>query len=315
MPRICYSFCWLLLLTCNLSRAAQPKAESEALLTSKRWLIIACGLPGDEEHRVRLTETCRTLISRCDDLGVAQSNLVVLAGDQRMQQELPTFDGTHEVCNSVRLKNAITKVSQASSSDDSCWIMLLGHGHLYDRESKFNVEGKDVDQHEFALWLDELPHREQVVWVTTPVSGFWIRPLSKPDRVVITATEADLEYTGTEMPYSLAATIANENGELRDIDNDGDLTLFDLYICTALHVAAQFALSESLQTEHSQLDDNGDQRGKELQARFLELAADPVVMPTGDASPTAEDLAQNKAPFRVPPATDGYRSQLIKLRP
>ena len=55
----------------------------------------------------------------------------------------------------------------------------------------------------------------------------------------------------------------------QDFDKDGRLTLFDLYVATAKEVAQNYATNEQLATEHSQLDDDGDGVGHEIQNAFL----------------------------------------------
>ena len=95
---------------------------------------------------------------------------------------------------------------------------------------------------------------------------------------MISATDADLEFTGTEMPYALANVLSgNSEKALEDIDQDGSLSLLDLYLATALEVHATFRRLERLQTEHAQIDDNGDGVGREIQDPYI-----PVVVVEGD---------------------------------
>ena len=113
--------------------------------------------------------------------------------------------------------------------------------------------------------------RERVIMLTMPVSGFWLKPLRAPNTVLISATEADLEITATEMPYALADVVSGGEQEqaLEDIDGDGQLSLHDLYLAVSLEVHGRFKSMERLQTEHSRLDDNGDGVGKEIQISYL----------------------------------------------
>ncbi len=56
-------------------------------------------------------------------------------------------------------------------ADGTCWIVILGHAHLYGTKSQFNVLDTDFDQKEFGEWLKPLPCAEQVVIMTTPIYG------------------------------------------------------------------------------------------------------------------------------------------------
>ena len=48
-----------------------------------------------------------------------------------------------------------------------------------------------------------------------------------------------------------------------DVDGDGKLSLFDLYVVVAKEIAQSYATAELLATEHQQLDDDGDGVGHE----------------------------------------------------
>jgi hypothetical protein len=311
-----FAFVFLSAFTCAVSFAQSNGVE---VVSSKRWLLLGCGLPGDEMHRERLTTACSQIIDSIDQIGVSTSNLVVLVGDQQMHEQLARRGLKIELCTKELLQQSIAHISQHSNSHDECWIILLGHAHLYDRTSQFNIAGPDVDQKEFAAYLEKLPNIQQVLWLTFPVSGHWIKPASSPNRTVITATEADLEFTGTEMPYSLAKAISRTESILKDVDGDNRLTLFDLYVSSSLHVADQFLKQERLQTEHSLLDDNGDGRGTELQASYLkqklESSLDPP--PEGDTALQNVTASISAVPKQspIPSGSDGWLSQRILLRP
>src|SRR5204863_2198779 len=88
--------------------------------------------------------------------------------------------------------------------------------------------------------------------------------------VVISATEADLEVNETLFAAALADVLTTPpEGADFDADRDGKRTLFDLYIAIARNIVARYLDEELLPTEHSQLDDNGDGRGTEVQIDYL----------------------------------------------
>ena len=87
---------------------------------------------------------------------------------------------------------------------------------------------------------------------------------------MISATEVDWEINETEFPHELARVLSSppETKEF-DIDQDGSITLFDLYVTVARNLAQSYVEREFIATEHSLLDDNGDGRGTEVQFDFL----------------------------------------------
>ncbi len=306
-----------------------------------RWVLIACGLPGDDVHRPRLTEACRQIMAGAQSvLGAKPEQIRVLAGDEAMRKELATDAIDVGVCTKDSMPKTLAELGKLAKQEDGCWVFLLGHSHLYGLESQFNVSGPDFHQEEFAQWAESLHCQEQVFWLTMPVSGFWIKPLANDSRVIITATEADLEFTGTEMPYVLGnhLTAGGEYYQLEDVDEDGTLSLLDLYLGVNLEIDATFKTLDRLQTEHAQLEDNGDGRGKEVQQTYLpvieeepeeaEQADEPTDEEASDEDEAddeeEEELAEETPinPFGVRPQVttrfesnmDGYRAQRILLR-
>ena len=123
---------------------------------------------------------------------------------------------------------------------------------------------------DFAKLFADLKAREQVFCMTTPTSGYYIKPLAAKGRVVISATETDWETNETEFPHELARVWSSPpEAKEFDIDQDGTITLFDLYVTVARNLAQSYLERELLATEHPLLEDNGDGRGTEVQIDFL----------------------------------------------
>ncbi len=104
--------------------------------------------------------------------------------------------------------------------------------------------------------------------MTTSASGFTLKPLAATGRIVITATEADLEVNETLFPHALADVLA-EPPEGIDRDKDGKVSIFELYLAVVAKVIQQYVDDENLPTEHAKIDDNGDGHGSELQESYL----------------------------------------------
>ncbi len=262
-------------------------------LTDKpiRWLLVICGMPGDEPHREQLTKAMRQIaIEGAEVFGIAAGQRIVLAGDAEMVASLEPQFLNCEVANAESIERAITSLARQLGPRDSCWVFVLGHANLYGKNSYLNIEGKDISQNDFAkafapLQLeasahsDTEPSPERVVWICSPVSGQWLKPLAKTGCVLISATEAGAELTATEMAYALGDVLAGEaeHQELTDIDHDSKLTLLDLYLAVNIEITSRFVALEYIQTEHAQLDDDGDGRGRELQTEYL--PTDPLAPP------------------------------------
>ena len=164
----------------------------------------------------------------------------------------------------------VAEVKKAIRPEDGLWVICLGHCHHDGRQAWWNLPGPDISAAEFGKLFADLTCREQVFVMTTSLSGYFVAPLSRRDRVVIAATEADAETNETTFP-AVFAQILTSGLTLadHDVDKDGKLTLFDLYVVVAKEIAQNYASAEQLATEHQQLDDDGDGVGHEVQNAYL----------------------------------------------
>ncbi len=253
--------------------AAAPRAApadpalKEYVPPKKRHALILCGHPGDAEHVKSFTETVRKLRDGlAKTLAIPPERQYILFGADR-PKDLPGASGpaTREA---VIAK--IAEVQKTVTAEDGLWVICLGHCHHDGRQSWWNLPGPDINAAEFGKLFASVACREQVFVMTTSLSGYFLSPLSRPGRVVITATEADAETNETTFPAFLAQFLAGGlNPADHDVDKDGKLSLFDLYVVVAKEIAQNYASSEQLATEHQQLDDDGDGIGHEPQNTYL----------------------------------------------
>jgi len=160
------------------------------------------------------------------------------------------------------IRQAFAELSKKLGPDDSLWVFTLGHGNYDGRRAWFHVAGRDPSHEDFGRWLSELRCREQIFWLTQASSGWFVKPLAKPGRIVIAASAADDESNETEFPLALAEVIARPLKTL-DVDQDGRLSVAELFTAVVQEVASRFKNGNRLQTEHAQLDDDGDGYGSE----------------------------------------------------
>jgi hypothetical protein len=200
--------------------------------------------------------------------GFAPSEVLVRFGDRAKDGDGPALAGARGLSDRAGLEADAADLRQRLRPDDSLWVIVLGHAHFGGRHSHLNLPGPDLDERAFARLFEGLGAREQVFVIATPASGFFLKPLAAPGRVVITATEPDREVNETIFPLALADTLAAPPGGT-DRDKDGSISVFELYLAVVTDVMKRYADAENLPTEHAQLDDNGDGRGTELQLDIL----------------------------------------------
>ena len=137
------------------------------------------------------------------------------------------------------------------------WLVLMGHGTFDGRSAKFNLRGPDLSERDLAQWL--LPVTRPVAVIdTTACSSPFLKALSGPERVVISATKSGFELNFAYLGGALAKAIVDPNA---DLDKDGQTSLLEAFLTAADEVTAFYKSQGRIKTEHALLDDNADGLG------------------------------------------------------
>ena len=276
-----------------------------------RRALIVCGLPGDDEHRKLYADAVeklrKALAGRC---GFAASEILIRSGDARPAGDGAATAGAGGPSSREGIASAVVELRRRLTPDDTLWVIVLGHGHYDGRHSHLNIPGPDLDERGFARLFEGLKAREQVFWITTSASGFFLRPLTGAGRIVVTATEPDQEVNETLFPLSLADVLASPPEGI-DRDKDGQISVLELYLAVVTDVMKRYVDAEDLPTEHARLDDNGDGRGSELQEDYLppELGGRPIAAPGSGAG----SGAQGPAAPAIKAGADGARASKVRV--
>jgi len=195
----------------------------------------------------------------------------------------------------VRLQEALGKHSQPTTAP--LWLVLIGHGTFDGRVARFNLRGPDLSARDLAAWLKPIP-RPLAVINTTSASAPFLRELSAPGRIVITATKSGFEHNYARFGQYLAEEIAEPQA---DLDKDGQTSLLEAFLTASNAVAAFYTAAGRLATEHALLDDNGDGLG---------TPADWFrgIRPVQKARPPARSAASAAGA-----TLDGYRAHQLPL--
>lgn len=154
-----------------------------------------------------------------------------------------------------RLRETLAKQSPQTTA--ALWLVLVGHGTFDGNVARFNLRGPDVSAADLAEWLKPMD-RPVAVIDTTSASAPFMKELSSPGRVVITATKSGFEHNYARFGQHLAEAIANPQA---DLDKDGQTSLLEAYLTASHAVGAFYTAAGRLATEHALLDDNGDTLG------------------------------------------------------
>jgi hypothetical protein len=256
-----------LALAASIAAARAEPAEQ----TGARHALIVCGLTGDAPHRALFGQTIETIYGALTTHhGFAPDHVTVFWSEPKAAGDGSALSASRGPATREALAETTASIVKALQPQDALWVFVLGHAHFDGKNSWLNLPGPDLNQADFGGLFMAAACQEQVFFMTTSASGFFIKPLSKSGRIIITATEADREVNETIFPHKLAAALAAPPPYAEfDIDGDGRLSLLDAYLWSARETAQEYATEMLLATEHAQIDDNGDGRGTELQSQFL----------------------------------------------
>lgn len=147
--------------------------------------------------------------------------------------------------------------TQPRSGTEPLWIVLLGHGTFDGHEAKFNLRGTDLSAGDLASLIEPF-ERPVIIIAAFSSSGAFLAPLSKRSRIVVTATRSGAENNFSRLGKYLSESIADPAA---DLDHDGQTSLLEAWLSATRKVADFYKSEGRLATEHSLLDDNGDQHG------------------------------------------------------
>ncbi len=212
-----------------------------------------------------------------------------------------------------RPSSDVTKVQEILAGQQQetvtpLWLILIGHGTYDGRTAKFNLRGADLSANDLADWLKPL-HRPIAIIDTSSSSAPFLKALSAPGRVVITATKSGFEQNYTRFGQYLAEAIVDPKA---DLDKDGQTSLLEAFL-SASHAVSQFyAGAGRLATEHALLDDNGDGLGTPAEwfrgIRPVQKASDGAALDGYRAHQLC--LLPSPAEAALPPELRAKRDQL-----
>ena len=231
-----------------------PRAASAQAVPQTHVLIIS-GASGEPRFATTFHAEAMALRAAATKTGVPDSLIVYLAED-------PTSDPQAISGRSNRegVTQAIEKIAARARPDDQVLILLLGHGSADNDVARFNVPGADLTDADFARLLDRLS-RQTVAFVNAAsASGDFIKSLSGPNRVIVTATKSGFERNETLFGQHFVAAYATEGA---DTDKDGRVSLLEAFTYARREVVREYEQSNRLQTEHAMLDDDGDGVGRD----------------------------------------------------
>lgn len=242
-------------------KVTPPKTQNPP---AKKWAVILVGLAGDDDHRIMFNKTVSVWRKWLkESLQLPDEQVIVLdasdapVGEVDQQNLESVTDPKKSTISRESIRETFLNLKSQVTERDSFWLFTLGHGNHDGKRGWFHVPGPDPSDEELGRWLSEIYCQEQVLWLTHSGSGWFIKALSRPHRIVITATSADDEFNETEFPDALA-TVSQMPLQPLDLSADGRISVAELFVAITKEVANRFKSDNRVPTEQAILDDNGD---------------------------------------------------------
>ncbi|HZV35876.1 MAG TPA: hypothetical protein VFB72_14970 [Verrucomicrobiae bacterium] len=214
---------------------------SHAQTNEQRTLVLVIGAPGEPEY--------------AEQFAAAASLWKAAARKGGLQTEvIGQNDSTNEDDRTRLLRMLATEVWKPAGE---LWLVFLGHGTFDGKTAKFNLRGPDISSDDLAAALKPC-RRPLVVVQCASASGPFLKSLSAPGRVIITATRSGYEVNATRFGEYMARAIRDSAA---DLDKDGQVSLLEAFLMASRQVEQFYKNQGRLMTEHALLDDNGDGLG------------------------------------------------------
>jgi hypothetical protein len=186
-------------------------------------------------------------------LGIPDAGIVWLGEDS--VSKVPRYRGQ---ATKVNIERTFQQLAERAGANDQIAIVLIGHGSGDGADTKISLPGPDLSARDFAQLLGRFTKQRVAFINLTSASGDMLPILSAPNRVVITATKSAFERNESHFGEFFVRAFASDGA---DTDKDGRISLLEAFRYATTETKRLYENETRLQTEHAQLDDDGDKTG------------------------------------------------------
>jgi len=253
-----------------------PRAAS-----ADNYALVVTGASGGDAYAKKYDGWRRAFVSTLrDKFAYPADHVVVLAEKAEPGVSVATRE---------QVQRTLTELRARLTKDDLLVVLLIGHGTLAEsasgEDAKFNLVGPDLTASEWAGLLKPLVAR--LVFVdTTAVSFPFLRRLSAPGRVIVTATDSSAQEFETVFAEWFVKSLSEMAA---DTDKNGRVSMLEAFTYASAAVRRWYDEHNQLPTERPLLDDDGDGVGREAlnggadgslaRGTYLQVGGEPVDAP------------------------------------
>jgi hypothetical protein len=249
----------------TLPATQQKPAIKKATVDPNKFALVVAGVGGEDGYTRKFTAQATRLYEiLTNQLGFAEKNVFLLtetvssAGPEDGARESDVVPSRKATAEEVR--KALATIKSAANTESLVLVVLIGHGAVDNQVPKFNLVGPDLSAKDYSQLLGALPNKKTIFVNCSSSSGDFVKPLSAPNRIVITATRSGNEQNATVFADHFIAAFADNAA---DADKNGRVSLLEAFNYATKLTADWYKEKNRLATEHALIDDNGDGTGHE----------------------------------------------------
>ena len=229
-----------------------------------RFLLVIGGLGGDPYYRELFRRWGGNFVQIAQrDLGIPQACITFLADTSpapAAQSDLPQSGPNQGVAvdgqpRKERILAELSSMASRSRPDDLVVVFTIGHGTARDGDARFNIPGPDLTPDQLAQALSAFDDRQVVVILGTSASGAFMQALSRPGRIIVTATSSGQENRHSRFA---GAFVEAHGSPEADTDKNGRTSVAEAFEFARHRVKEIYTGERRLQTEHARLEDHDD---------------------------------------------------------
>jgi hypothetical protein len=232
----------------GLAWAPQPSLPAQGLT----YVVVVTGVGGEPKYTEAFTAAATSFLHAVQTRGGVPDSTVYFLAEKADGPEMHRVRG---VANKANVESAFAEIARRAKEGDQLFVMLIGHGSGTEGDARFNLVGPDMTAGDFARLLAAMPTKRIAFVNASSASGEFIKTLSAPGRVVVTATKSGFERNESVFARYFVAAYAADGA---DADKDGRVSVLEAFDYARREVVRAYEQDKRLLTEHAQLDDNGD---------------------------------------------------------
>lgn len=228
----------------------EPAQAPASFADPSKFAVIITGVGGDDEYSALFQKWAASLQKALiGKLGFAPANVSLL-----------TESSATAKSTASEVRRVLTELKSTCKPDSSVFVFMIGHGSYDGKDAKFNLPGPDITAAEYATLFKAIPAQRLVLVNMSSASGEFVKAVSAPGRVVVTATRSGQETNAVHFPEYFIEALTSKDA---DADQNQRISVQEALDYARLKVEKFYKEQNRLVTEHSLLDDNGDGKGSE----------------------------------------------------